>query len=114
MTLLGCWPAGARAENLVFRNDCSAPVVVQAVVVFRGAIRRDKPYLLNPGDMTPPIAFPGDKVINVYEARVPNRILFQGAIPASRKDLFFSVLPDVLPGRVRLELRRMPPPPPGP
>jgi hypothetical protein len=110
LALACCWPGNAEAENLVFRNDCTAPVVVQAVVVFRGTIRRDKPYLLNPGDMTPAIALPGDKVITVYEARVPNRILFQGAIAAGRKDLFFGVVPDALPGRVRLDLRRMPPP----
>jgi hypothetical protein len=112
--VLCCWPAGARAENLVFRNTCPVPVVVQAVVVYRGAIRRDKPYVLKPGDMTPSLALPGDKVITVYEATIPNRVLFQGAVASGRKDRFFDIAPDVLPGRVRLDLRRVPVVAPGP
>jgi hypothetical protein len=105
------FPAVAPAEGLIFRNECPAPVVVQAVSIGpRGFIRRDRPYLLNPGDATPAIALPGDKIITVYDARVPNRVLFQGGIPAGRADMNFGVVPHRLPGRVHIELRRTPVP----
>src|SRR5205823_13152521 len=79
----GLLPGAAGAEALAFRNECKAPVVVQAVSVFRGRVFRDKPYLLNRGHVTPNIVLPGDKVITVYDAKVPNRELFKGALPAS-------------------------------
>jgi hypothetical protein len=107
-------PALAAAESLAFRNECTAPMVIQAVSIGPGgAVRRDRPYLLNPGDATPGITLQGDKIITIYDARVPNRVLFQGAIPAGREDLRFGVVPDPMPGRVRIELRRVPPPRPG-
>jgi hypothetical protein len=92
LALVCCLPAALQAESLYFRNDCSAPVVVQAVFVFRGIIRRDKPYLLNPGDTTPAIALPGDKIITVCEAKAPNRVLFQGPIRTGGRDALFGVV----------------------
>jgi hypothetical protein len=103
--------AGARpaaAQALQFRNECNAPVVVQAVSVFRGVLRRDRPYLLKPGDVTPGILLPGDKVITVYDAKVPTRVLFQGTVPGGAGDMHFSILPNG--PRVRVQLR--PPPQP--
>jgi hypothetical protein len=100
-------PSLASAQGVAFRNECTAPVIVQAVAIGpRGVIRRDRPYLLNPGAATPPIMLPGDKIITIYDARVPNRILFQGTIPAGRAELHFRVVHDVAPGRVRIEPRR--------
>jgi len=93
--LLGGSATPASAETLVFRNDCKAPVVVQVVSVFRGVFRRDRPYLLHPGDITKPgVALIGDKVITIYDAKVPNRILYQGAVPSSSLDRHFSIVPD--------------------
>jgi hypothetical protein len=109
--LLACfWPAEAPAQGLRFTNHCTAPVVVQAVCIVPGGVRRDRPYLLKPGEHTPPLLLPGDKIITVYDARVPNRVLFQGALPAGAGGMHFAVLPHVLPGRVRMEL--VPPPRP--
>jgi hypothetical protein len=99
-------PAAAAAETLTIRNETGAPVVVQAVSIAGRAVLRDKPHLINTGAMTPGISLPGDKIITIYDARVPNRVLFRGAIPAGRVDVLFGVVPDVLPGRVRLQLRR--------
>src|SRR3954453_13083931 len=106
-----CLPDKAPAETLVLRNECQAPVVVQAASVVHGVLRRDRPYLLNYRDATPGIMMPGNKLITVYDAKVPNRILFQGAVPAGRDDLLFGILPDRPPPRVRLEMR---PPPANP
>ncbi len=104
-------PAAAFSETFAFRNECNAPVVVQAVSVFRGRIFRDRPYLLNPADATPGATLPGDKLITVYDARIPNRILFRGFIPAGPGNTLFGVVPDTIPGRVRLDIRRVVPPP---
>jgi hypothetical protein len=101
-------PGAAAAETLAFRNECKAPVVVQAVSVFRGRVFRDKPYLLNPGDATPGIVLPGDKVITVYDAKVPNRVLFQGALSASPVDQRYGIVPDSPPPKVRMEPRKAP------
>jgi hypothetical protein len=101
-------PALANAESLYFRNECKYPVVVQGVSIVRGVLRRDRPYMLKPGDSTPGIMLPGDKIITVYDAKVPNRVLFQGAISAGAKDQYFGIVPDKMPPRVRME-RRQPP-----
>jgi hypothetical protein len=106
-------PGLAPAQGLTFINECRAPVVVQAVSIGPGGlVRRDRPYLLRPGDMTPAILLPGDKVITVYDARVPNRILYQEAVAGHVQARFG--LTDRLPGRVRAEIRHPPPPPPPP
>lgn len=106
-------PTGASAQSYNFRNECNAPVVVQAVAVVRGVVRRDRPHLIKPGDATPAIPSIGDTVITVYDAKVPNRVLFQGALPMTARNLFFGITPDALPGRVQMEPRKPPPPPPG-
>jgi hypothetical protein len=108
--IVGLLPAAAFPETFVFRNECGAPVVVQAVSVFRGRVFRGRPSLLNPTDVSPGVNLPGDKLITVYDARIPNRILFRGAVPAGAADVFFGVVPDVVPGRVRVETRRVLPP----
>jgi len=104
----GLLPVAAAAEALAFRNECKVPVVVQAVSVFRGRVFRDKPYLLNTGDITPNIVLPGDKVITVYDAKVPNRELFKGALPASPVNQAYGIVPDTPPPKVRMEPRKVP------
>src|ERR1019366_7353351 len=102
-------PAGARAETLLFRNDTKAAIIVQAGCVVRGVLRRDRPYLLKPGDSTPGITMPGNKVITVYDGLHPNKVVFQGAIPGGPTDQAFIVNPDPA-GGVKLELLPMPGP----
>lgn len=93
--LIGGLATPASAETLVFRNECKAPVVVQVVSVFHGVFRRDRPYLLHPGDITKPgVALTGDKVITIHDAKVPNRVLYQGAVPSSSLDRHFRIVPD--------------------
>jgi hypothetical protein len=102
-------PAGARAEALLFRNDTKAAIIVQAACVVRGVLRRDRPYLLKPGDSTPGVTLPGNKVITVYDGLRPNKVIFQGAIPGGATDQAFIVNPDPA-GGVKLELLPMPAP----
>jgi hypothetical protein len=87
-------PAVASAECLTFRNNTNGPIVVQATCVFKGALRSDRPYVLNPGDSTPGISLPGNKIITVYDARHPNVVLYRGAVAGGPADQAFSIAPD--------------------
>ena len=78
-------PAQGLAETVEIVNKTNGTIVVQAAAVVKGAVRRGTPTTLGPGDkMT--ITVPGNKLINVYDARFPNRMLYQGTIPASPTD----------------------------
>jgi hypothetical protein len=107
LLVCGLLPGTAAAEVLAFRNECKAPLVLQAVSIFRGRVFRDKPYLLKPGDLTPNIVLPGDKVITIYDATVPNRELFKGALPASILNQGYGIVPDLPPPKVRLVPRKI-------
>lgn len=97
-------PGLVRAEAVQVKNETSIAVVVQAACVVRGLAVRDKPYLLNPNDKSPAIVLPGNKVITVYDAKVPTRVLFQGVIPATADDQAFSLQVDG--ARLKLEKQR--------
>jgi hypothetical protein len=94
------------AENLVVRNECSGPLLVQVVGVVGRTIRRERPVLLNAMDVSPAIAMAGNKILTIYDAKVPNRVLFQGAVAGSPMDQFIAVVPGFPPPRVRLEARQ--------
>jgi hypothetical protein len=98
-------PALARAEALRFHNETTGPVIIQCSSVVGGTrLMRDRPYLLNVGDKTPDIVLPGNKTITISEAKVPNRVLFQGVIPAGTDDQAFNILLDGQ--RVKVEKRK--------
>jgi len=97
-------PVLAQAETVLIRNDCAVPIVIQAGSVVRGVLRRDPPCALKPGDITPGIMLPGNKIITIYDARTPNRILFRGIIPAADDDHKYVVVTDGL--RIKLDLRK--------
>jgi hypothetical protein len=98
-------PALGRAESLRFHNETTAPILIQCSSVDRsGKLMRDRPYLLNVGDKTPEIVLPGNKIITISEAKVPNRMLFQGVIPASVDDQAFNILLDG--PRLKVEKRK--------
>jgi hypothetical protein len=98
----------AAAETLTFRNQSGSAVVVQAASVYRGVFRRDRPHLLQPGEATDPgITLLGDKVITIYDATVPNRVLFQGTLPGQALNRSFRILPGLTPARVRVIPERM-------
>jgi hypothetical protein len=94
-------PAAVRAENLAFRNDTNAPLVIQGASVVKGQLKADQPIMLAPNGVAR-IDLPGNKLIMVYHARLPNRPLYQGTIPGGNDDQYFSIQNDV--GvRVKLE-----------
>jgi hypothetical protein len=83
-------PAQALAETIVIVNDTKATVVVQVACVVRGAVRRGAPMTLGPGEKTS-INVLGNKLVNIYDARFPNRTLFSGTVPAAREDGVYAI-----------------------
>ncbi len=89
--MVGLLPAGARAEELLFHNETNGPIIVQAACVVRGVLRSDRPYLLKPGDTTPAIVLPGNKLITIYDGLNTNHVIFKGAIPGGLVNQAFGV-----------------------
>ena len=98
-------PAISLAETLYVRNECPIPLVVQTGSVVRGVLRRDPPVTLKNGDITPGTMLPGNKIITIYDARNPNRILYRGTIPAAIQDQQYGITPNGL-GGIMLEPRK--------
>ncbi len=107
LTLLLFAAGQAVAETLVFRNDTGSPIVLQAAIVVRGVVRRDKPQPLGPNDVAR-VTVPGNKMITIYDAKVPTRVLFQGNVPGGNTDLYFSIQPDAKPPNLKIELIKPP------
>jgi hypothetical protein len=97
-------PTQGHAEDLVFVNDTKGVLVIQVATVVRGAVRRGAPVTLKPGDKTT-VSVPGNKLVNLYDARFPNRLLFQGTIPASTDNAMYSVTqPDLRVPKVSVDI----------
>ena len=107
LAVLCLLPASAAAESVTFVNETNVPLVVQMATAVRGGVRRDRPHQLAPGDKVRS-KLPGNKLVNVYDARLPNRILYQGTIPDSTDDLVFSIQPDPR-GRPKVSIERAKP-----
>jgi hypothetical protein len=94
-------PALANAETLTIRNDTSTTLVVQAACVVNGGVRRDRPVPIKAGGSVT-INLPGNKLINVYDARLPNRVLHQSTITSSKDDATYAIQADKA-GKMQLE-----------
>lgn len=111
LALAALWllPAGALGESIVITNATPIPLVVQMASVINGTVRRDRPYPVYPGRKVK-IVLPGNKVVHIYDGRIPNRILFQGRITPSTDDQFFAIQPDPRnPPRMDLHIVKPPP-----
>jgi hypothetical protein len=93
VAVLGGLPAALRAENLYFRNDTKAALIVQGTCVIRGKVFNDRPNLLKPGEKCR-IALPGDKLITIRDAKAANRIVHQSKIEGSKDHQYILVIPD--------------------
>ncbi len=82
-----------QGDSVSFSNDTRLPLVVQLSSIVRGGVRRDRPYPLFPGDKVR-ILLPGPKLVQVFDGRAPNRVLFQDKLPPTTEDLFYSIRPD--------------------
>src|SRR5262245_13759094 len=91
-----------KPEVLILRNETQMALVVQVSGVFRGTVQRARPILLNPRTNSQPIVLPGDKVLVIYDARMPSRTLHRESIPASPQNQAFVIEPDTVPPKLRL------------
>src|SRR6266436_4105567 len=92
--ILVSWPSAAGAAAIGFQNTLKINIYVEAVSIVRGRVIRDKPLLLTPGKvgwhMNVP---PGNRVIYVYDANPPVRLLYRNTIAVGGANLFFAVKP---------------------
>src|SRR5262245_12154594 len=78
-------PAVLPAQTITFRNVCRAAVVLETASVVRGVLKRDRPIMLKGGEASPRLALDTDKLVTIYDARVPNRILYKDGVRASKR-----------------------------
>ncbi len=87
-------PGGTEAASIGFHNKLKKNIYVEAVSIIRGRVFRDRPLLINPGKvgwhMNVP---PGNRVIYIYDAAPPVRLLYRNAIAVGGQDQFYAVQP---------------------
>jgi hypothetical protein len=103
-------PAVLQAETITFRNECRVPVAVQTGSVVGGVLRPDRTIVLKPREATPRISLDSDKIVIIYDARVPNRILYKDAVRASKRAIHVGIVPVGALPKVKLEERKPFPP----
>jgi hypothetical protein len=104
--ILAVLPAAAAAETIYFHNKSGGTVEIQTACVVQGRIVRG-PTINLPNDKTQSIPTPAaNKIITIYDPRVPNRPLYMGTVPASPVEQKLDIVPDIPPPRVKLEPRR--------
>lgn len=93
LTLVVCaaGPAPATAGWFGVRNDSQAVVIFQGASVVNNVVRRGKTHVLNPGQEAWEFIQPGPKIITVYDARMPGRMLYEENFQSGTADLFFSI-----------------------
>jgi hypothetical protein len=102
--ILALLPAAVHAETIIIQNTTPIPIVIQASSIVGKQVNRAAPAMLNPNDATPGIQMPGNKVITIYDAKTPNKVLYQGVIPAGNQDLNLGIVVDPKTGKfVKLE-----------
>jgi hypothetical protein len=106
VALLLLLPSLARAEHVVFRNECRSSVVVQTGVYVKGVFHKDQPILLRPGDSTGKIPTNVDRVVIVYDARNNNRLVSDVLKADAKKARAYAIVPDQqAPNKVRFVAR---------
>jgi hypothetical protein len=108
LALLVLWllPAGSFASEpaVVFRNETPMAVRCELCCVIRGVPQRSRPYQLYSGEATPPLPLAGSVLVTISDARNPNRILYQGSLPVTNGEQWYSIVPDPGPGPLRVRL----------
>lgn len=101
---LAASPAEAQLGWIGFKNETQSPVVVQISHLAKGRIQHGKAHLLVQGNVAwERMLQQGDKLITVYDAAQPRRVLFQQKFPFVGQELFYAI-----------ELESAPPPVPVP
>jgi hypothetical protein len=112
VALAALCPAPALAQidvsGIGLRNDLGIPIQVQGASNINGTLRRGPLIVVLPNrtgfDAN---LLPGLRQITIYDANVPNRILFQGTVNYQGADLLYSVRPAPQPSRYPATLFRL-------
>jgi hypothetical protein len=108
LCVLGLAPTAVEAASLGYRNDLNVPIVIQTVVVVNNQLRKGKPLILLPGEVSlDPVTPMGARRIIINGARRPNPLLFQDDITV-KDDVFYSVQFDAKTGKVKLMPTELP------
>lgn len=88
---------------ITFKNETPIPVLVQVKSIFNGQLLRDRPYLIKPGETSPPIQIPGTKSVSISDSKSP-RPLVQLPLPQSNEELLIAIVGTEK--SMKLELRK--------
>lgn len=88
---------------ITFKNETPIPVLLQVKSIFNGQLLRDRPYLIKPGETSPPIQIPGIKSVSISDAKSP-RPLVQLPLPQSNEELLIAIVGTEK--SMKLELRK--------
>ncbi len=102
LLLLPLAPAWGQTESIVLRNESQTAVQIHVTVVFQGQARQIRPVLLNPRATAPALIARGDKIITLYDARIPTRSLLKVTIQSSSTNQTYSIQPDLIPPKLKL------------
>ncbi len=91
------------APPISFKNETQIPVLLQVKSIFNGQLLRDRPYLIKPGETSPPIQIPGIKSVSISDAKSP-RPLVQLPLPQSNEELQIAIVGTEK--SMKLELRK--------
>jgi hypothetical protein len=92
--VLVSWPTTAEAAMIGFHNTLKKNIYIEAVSIIRGRAFRDKPLLIKPGQVSWHTNVPpGNRVIYVYGAGPPVRLMYQGTVAVGAQNLFYAVQP---------------------
>jgi len=98
---LALLPGFVTAETIEVRNDTKATIIIQTACIVNDNVRRERPVTLRTGAKIS-IKLHGNKLITVYDASMPNRVLHQSTIASSKEDGTYSLQPDTKTGRLQL------------
>jgi hypothetical protein len=86
-------PAALHAETITIKNSTDDPVVVQTAYIVKGRVFAGQSYTLKPGDTTPGIMLPGNKLFTIVDAAKPNVVLGRQGVPGGNMNLDFELVP---------------------
>src|SRR5262245_33744741 len=94
-TILAALPAAAQARGIAFRNELNLPIVVQGTSIVNNMVRQGRPFLLYPNKSgMDQIPAAGNRLIVIYDANQPSRVLYKDVVPYAGKEMHFAVQVD--------------------
>lgn len=91
--------AQQRAPSIAFRNDLKMAVIVQGATDVKGMQRRGQALVVQPTQISYDTNLPpGDRIITIYDANQPSKVLYRDRVPVRNADLQFVIVLRQAPG----------------